>query len=223
MENKENVRKPCPRQKKKPKQEKQIHKKKSAPLEKWQFQAQQARPRKAKELAPTGQTFTLTKRSGTSRPIKVLGSIVVDPQKLYETGKQHPAEGFTSPSRPQTAISKWAFGNCETGKQHPAEGSLVVDLQKPCKTGTQHPAEGFTGPSRPQTAVTNVTFWTVEKWQAQQARPRKAKELAPTCQTFTLTKRSGTSRPVEVLGNFVVDLQKPCEIGKPDPAPHPSL
>ena len=85
-------------------------------------------------------------------------------------------------------------------------GSLLVDLQKACETGTQHPAQGFTGPSRPQTAVSNVTFWTLEKWQfqAQQARPRKAKELAPTGQTFTLTKRSGTSRPIKVLGSIVI-------------------
>ena len=66
---------------------------------------------------PKRFNVTLTKGAGSSRPVKLLGSLVVDLRKRSETGKQHPAEGFTGPSKPQTAVSnltiwtgeKWSF------------------------------------------------------------------------------------------------------------------
>jgi hypothetical protein len=58
-------------------------------------------------------------------------------QKSSETGKQHPAEGFIGPSRPQAALSNVTFRTLE---------KLKVSSQ-PAKK--QHPAEYFIGPSRP--------------------------------------------------------------------------
>ena len=42
---------------------------------------------------------TSTRGTGTNRPVKVLGSLVVDLRKRSGTGKQHPTEGFTGTDR----------------------------------------------------------------------------------------------------------------------------
>ena len=72
-------------------------------LEKWRFQAQPARPRKAKELAPTGQR-------GSMSPLNELASAGqwrrTGPSETYRKGERAPS---WSPSRPQTALSNVTF------------------------------------------------------------------------------------------------------------------
>ena len=48
--------------------------------------------------------------TGASRPVKALGSLVVELRKKRSgTGKHQPAKGFTGPSEPQAAVSDVTF------------------------------------------------------------------------------------------------------------------
>ena len=142
------------------------------------FRAQQARPGKAKEVA----NVTLTKGIGTSRPVKDLGSFVVDLGKRSKTGSQHPAEGFTGPTKPQTAVSNSLSELGKNAVSSTASTNAPKRFNVTLSKGT-HPAEGFTGPSKPQTTVSNVTFRSGEN------------EVSGPASTFWKGKRNGTNTP----------------------------
>ena len=148
-------------------------------------------------------------KQGNSTQLKVSPALQTRPQSLMPFSEPEKMK-FQSQQAPRRQKGQRDL-NQRNWHQQASEG-----LGQPCcglgqrsETGKQHPAEGFTGPTKPQTAVSNSLS---EPEKNEVSSP--ASTNAPKRFNVTLTKGTGNSRPVQVLGSLAIDLRKRSKTGK---------